>query len=420
LSKLDETRARAILKQADLLTQIQQWDRAEAVIQTIASFEMRIEGLCTLGRKLTQSRRWKRAKAYWERAETVILTNTSSYMRIVALCKLVRTLAQDRQWEQAENLLKKAGTEVNNVKDNYLRAQAFHELRDAQAVKLSAQGRALLQAGQWKRANKVINLIEDDNQRTEVLRELGIVLAQAGQWERAKEMINSIQDDDVLVEVLCEMGRTLAKAEQSEQTEIFWKEVEAMISSMTHSFVRIEVLHVLGNILGQAGQWERAAFFFLEAEKIGVTENDDMQEDFFQETGEIIDLIEDDDEQIREVIDGMVDENEINRDIHNAVLRALGMALAHTEQWEQAEGVINKIVDPVAHIGALRELAAVLASEDKIKEYLGLVQRYWLQAANRESALQLLPLAYGLIFLRPEIGTDFSEAFAWVDSFLKG
>jgi hypothetical protein len=38
----------------------------------------------------------------------------------------------------------------------------------------------------------------------------------------------------------------------------------------------------------------------------------------------------------------------------------------------------------------------------------------------RKYTIQLLPLALGLIALKPEIGLAFQEAFKWVDTFLNG
>lgn len=58
-----------------------------------------------------------------------------------------------------------------------------------------------------------------------------------------------------------------------------------------------------------------------------------------------------------------------------------------------------------------------------MKEYeqlLGVVQHSWLQAETMDYALQLRPLAFGFIVLRPAIGTEIFKGFQWVDSFLKG
>ena len=53
------------------------------------------------------------------------------------------------------------------------------------------------------------------------------------------------------------------------------------------------------------------------------------------------------------------------------------------------------------------------------EQTLRIIQHAWLGVDTREDAINLLPLAIGVISLNPQIGTAFHEPFAWVDAFLK-
>ncbi len=65
-------------------------------------------------------------------------------------------------------------------------------------------------------------------------------------------------------------------------------------------------------------------------------------------------------------------------------------------------------------------VAVAMAQADTTDQLLHLTQQSWREATTRDSLLQLLLMASGLIKLNPDIGVAFAASFAWVDDFLKG
>src|SRR5205814_2856741 len=87
-------------------------------------------------------------------------------------------------------------------------------------------------------------------------------------------------------------------------------------------------------------------------------------------------------------------------------LRELATALAQAQQWEQAQAVFEQAQAVISSIEqsdqkawALRELAMALVTVNEYELLLHVVQYAWLQAETRASALELFPVACGLISL---------------------
>ena len=102
------------------------------------------------------------------------------------------------------------------------------------------------------------------------------------------------------------------------------------------------------------------------------------------------------------------------------VLGDLSRVFTDGQQWERAERVIGAIEDSEVRAEMLLELARIVEGVGKHEQLVAIVRRSWQQADTRGSAIKLLPLAAGLILLKPEVSSAFCEAFSWVDSFLKG
>src|SRR5207248_2790070 len=101
------------------------------------------------------------------------------------------------------------------------------------------------------------------------------------------------------------------------------------------------------------------------------------------------------------------------------VLSELARELAKAQQWEQAEIVAHSTEDSQSRVEILQEISKTLDRVGKHEQTLRFVQHAWLHADTKAYAISLLPLATGLILLKPEIGSDIYEAFTWVDTFLK-
>jgi len=155
-----------------------------------------------------------------------------------------------------------------------------------------------------------------------------------------------------------------------------------MIATIQHSYQQAEALAQLGAALAQAQQEQQAEAVWTQAQQV-------------------IGTIED-------------------RDERAGALCELATALAQAQLWTQAQQVIGTIEDSFRRSAALRELALQLALEGKFEQVLRLIQHSWWLARTRENALNLFPIAIGLITQHPELGIALNEAFTRVDSFLKG
>jgi hypothetical protein len=101
-------------------------------------------------------------------------------------------------------------------------------------------------------------------------------------------------------------------------------------------------------------------------------------------------------------------------------LRALVTTLTEFQPWGEARDVINSIQDKEQQAQALRELSGLLASTNKYKQLIHLIQQAWILAETRADAIRLLPLVTGLVVYQPSLGIAFSKSFTWADQFMGG
>jgi hypothetical protein len=95
--------------------------------------------------------------------------------------------------------------------------------------------------------------------------------------------------------------------------------------------------------------------------------------------------------------------------------------LAQAKQWQEAERVIGLLEDRwKQRAEALEVLSHALILYGKYEQLLHLVQQCWIRVEQRDEAIKLLPLAYNFIPRYSELEMYFSNAFTWVDNFLRG
>jgi thioredoxin-like negative regulator of GroEL len=179
---------------------------------------------------------------------------------------------------------------------------------------------------------------------------------------------------DIAVHLAKQTGR------QMESMQLFVQANE-VTKTIEDPYIRGRALSGLGQALAQAQQWERAEAVWHDAET---------------------------------AIAQIKDTN-----LRERALSGLGEALAQAQQWKRAEAVIAQIKNAKTRGRALFRLIEVL-QEMKHERGLVVVQHAWLRAITRDEALSLLQIATPFIVFKPELGVAFFEAFAWVDTFLKG
>jgi tetratricopeptide (TPR) repeat protein len=293
--------------------------------------------------------------------------------KIEVLCELGTALAQAQQLRQARALWAQAEALIRAINDEsgYYKDIGRHYL-----------GISLAWAQQWERAEAVAQSVQTwySYANPHILYELSIALARAQQWERAEAVAQTIQWSYTKFDTLCELGTLLAKNQQLIYAHAIFSQAEEIARAMEISRDKTRVLCDLGVALAQTQQWEHAKAVLTEAERVA----------------------------------------RVIRKDRNSVLALcdLGVALSKAQQWERAEAVAQTISDVDCSVEVLREVRTQLVASDGHEQLLRLVQRAWRQAQTREYAIELLSLAIGLVSLKPEIGTDFCEAFAWVDTVL--
>lgn len=187
--------------------------------------------------------------------------------------------------------------------------------------------------------------------------------------------IDTLEEKENKAVALAELGEKLAQAKQWAYAEALWAEASTIIDSLLASDEKERALAALGKAFARGRQWERAVHSI------------NAVEDHWQKAW---------------------------------ALSELAGELAQAHKWEEAEDIISAIsAAPELKASALAELAKTLAESREYKHLLHMVQKSWLEADTREEVILLLPVAYGFVSLKPEIGIAFYGAFAWVNDFLK-
>ena len=382
-----KNQAKALVELVLALTQAQQWQKAEEVIGSISDEQSRTEAKSTLGIALAQAQQWQMAEEVigsisdeqsrteaqislsvalalaqqWQASAQIISSILNKGNGDVALIKLSTALAQAQQWQKAEEVIDfLAWDEIRRVIDSISEKEEWNSA----VLKLST---ALAQAQQWQMAEEVIGSISNEQSRTEAQISLSVALALAQQWQASAQIISSILNKGNGDVALFKLSTALAQAQQ-------WQMAEKVIGSISNEQSRTAALVNLSTALAQEQQWQMAA--------------------------QIVNSIS----------------NKGSRDV---ALVNLSSALAQAQQWQMAEKVINSIFSTWSKTDALINLSIALAQYNNYSRLIPLIQQEWLRATSREEALRLLPLAYSLFPLVPNLAIDLVDAFSWADSFLQ-
>lgn len=181
---------------------------------------------------------------------------------------------------------------------------------------------------------------------------------------------------------LLKLGIALAQTGQRERAETMWTEAEIAADKIVLTDTKTRTLAGFCTLYAQAQEWSRAKI--------------------------IADSIEHPQEKAH-------------------ALLAISAALVRAQQWGQAEVILAE-VEIWVHclknnqdkVILLYRILDVLEMAGKPENMLRLVQHALQRATTRIYAIQLLSLVTRLLPLRPELGIAYSEAFAWVDTFLNG
>jgi len=365
-------KAEALTALAIDLARHQQWTEARRVSASIPDEWLKAEALIALAAALAQAGQQEEAQRVWAEAEQVSTSISDAERRAEVLRSLAAALAQAGQQEEAQRVLAEAERVAVSTLDMRLRAAALWAL----AI-------ALAQQQQWAEAERVSASISDGWRRAEALIALATALAQAGQqeqaqrvWAEAEQVAVSILDTQLKADALRALAIALAQQQQ-------WAEAERVSASISHEGQRAEALIALATALAQAGQQEEAQRVLAEAERVSTS----------------------------------IPPHGGRR---AEALTALVIALAQQQQWAEAERVSTSISEEERRAGALTALAAILAANGEFERLLRLVHGLWQRVERLSEAVNYLPLAYGFLPRYPGLGTAFSDAFTWVDTFLRG
>ena len=201
-------------------------------------------------------------------------------------------------------------------------------------------------------------------------------------WSEANEVAHTIWVHKSRLHALQKLGTALAKVNRWDQAEKLWIEAEEVVSLLQEQWDKDEALGEISKSLALIRRWQRS-----------------------QEVAK-----------------------KINDSVYRSqILTELGMQLAIARQWERAKAIlidVESVTNPFENIETkvrvLKKIAEILNIMQDHEQLLYLVQHSWLQANTREDAIKLLPLVYGLISVKPELGTIFCESFKWTDNILKG
>jgi hypothetical protein len=441
--------AEALRELARALVRDQQWKEAKEVINSIPDREKqaRVEALRELAAALRGDRQSQEARPIlaeveaqeWREARDVINRILDKEQQAEALRELETTLAEAREV-------------LNSILDKEKHAEAVHEL-----------AMALVQAQKWREARTVIDSIARSKSYIDLLCALGVALAQAQQWQEAnaiwaeaREMLNRIEDREKQVRALRELGIALVQNQCQEEANVMWAEARKGITSIRDREKQAQAIRDLWTSLVQAQQWEEAR------EVINSIQQAWQRTQALRELARALAQVQRWAEA-REVINSIPD-----REQQPAALRELGNALAQAQQWEEAMEVINSIQQAWQRRHALLELEAALVHQQWLgvrevvnsipdseqqadahemigssqnggqqKRALGktltqaqqwegarqtitVIQQAWLNTETRADAINLFPLATGLVIYQPSLSSDFCKSFTWVDQFMSG
>jgi tetratricopeptide (TPR) repeat protein len=298
-----------------------------------------------------------RAGNYKEALE-MARTIKDSVIRVEALSYVAHILAKSGEIKRSLCLLKEAKDLAIQILDVSIRARA-----------LSVVVETMARADEFEISLELVCQIEDNCWKVEALVGIATALAIAGKYEVAQEITDQVEDSVSRVKALSYVAHILAKADKIERSNSLLREAQEIADQIEDSYSKEKALIVVAKVLAETGKRERA-------QKIAQHIEDSY---------------------------GRAD-----------ILIVVTQTLAMVGDYEETQEIARTI--EVWKVLLWERIAQALVTDEKALRW---VQQVWKQANTREHTLEILPLAYPFIPLKPEIGWQFYEALAWVDGFLK-
>lgn len=313
----------------------------------------------------TQPRREREALQLFARIWHVIGNIVDKWEKMNALVELGKVLTDKQRWDEAELCWNEAERiiAVDMAEYDYNEMDKYSVIYDKYTRIVEMLTKALIDAQQWEKVEKVIAITPDGWNKAQALAMLGTALADAQRWEEAEKVMVSISNKMFQAEMLVNMGLALVQIQRWEEAKQRWEEAEQIITHFSYGQQNTFVLMKLGKVLADVYLWE-------DAERV-------------------IAIITDERSKVQ-------------------ALGELGAALARAQQWEkakryweEAEQVARTIPERLFEGEALATLGTVLAQA----QYLKQAERYWKEAEQiagiildgTEKKFVLISLMEGLI-----------------------
>jgi tetratricopeptide (TPR) repeat protein len=354
------------------------WEQAEKVARSIKQTSLRASALRHLGLALAEAGQEADARRVLTFAEEVARSIKQADQRAFALRHLGLALVEAKQEADARRVLTFAEEVARSIKEVSLRIFVLSNL-----------GLALAEAGQEADARRVLTFAEEvacSIEQTDLgafaLRQIGQTLTRAKLWEQAEKVARSIEEVDQRSFALSHLGLALAEAGQEADARRVLTFAEEVARSIKQADLRASALRNIGQTLARAKLWERA-------------------------------------EEVARSIE--------QADLRASALRNLGQGLAETGQEAEArriltfaEEVARSIEQADQRASALRWIGQTLARAKLWEQFIPFLQRTWISAETRSSALTVLPLIAPILVSHPSLQYNLLGSFGWVNAFLKG
>ncbi len=296
----DQKELTVLFELCEELIHLQLWDKARsqldkviAIVVTLDENWTKAEMLRELSFIQLQMSQWDKADATWAKAETLtFLLKEDLEKHTWASGELERVLEEMQrekiqQWEQIELVRAEKAFFASTIKKNWeQRTRAIHKYC-----------KFLIQAHQWKRAEALLQEFEENEEKVDLLCELGQILTQAQlwnyaeevwgwaeatvkafesskekagafiklahsliqakQWRQVKAVIDTIEGFQEQVEILGKLGLAWIRAEQRLEAEIVWNQAETIVFSINNASVKFLALRELIKTLLEAHQWNK-------------------------------------------------------------------------------------------------------------------------------------------------------------------
>lgn len=311
---------------------------------------------------------------------------SSMEKRSQVLADLVKVHCQMLQWDFAQNI-------VRQIQSDPLRAEAQRHMIIA-----------LVQNGQRKLAEDVVNTLYDGYYKEDARCTLATTIAQMGaSTETAMKYVHAIKRNDRIrqkaecaiylatgpfglmiaasiafaIEAGSERNDALYNVAIAYAQENIWEEAEKMADEMSDLHRRDETWATVAKEFAQAGQWTPALAAF---EKIRKIQKSDQQ--------------------------------------RISVLQVWGALLTKPADRPIREQIMQKLSKSEEKASLVVSMANALAQAGSFLEQVRLTQQVWLQAGTKDDCGYLFAMVRDLLAHDPEMCASFYESFGWVDTFL--